>query len=224
MKSKVERALHGPSWTEVITGAVLSLILGIVVGAALLIVRPVISVRDLPKEPVAGAVYYQQGVPGSASSADQVYAKAKSAAPGQTIKLSEEEVNSVAAALMAPAAKPGQKAPTAPSDETLATGTPNVRIRNGVFQVGVPITLNVLGVSENIIAQSRGGFAKHGDVFVYEPTEIYFGSCPVQRLPFLSSYIRHKLLVSQNVPSDLANAWSRLSNVTVEGNTLALTM
>ena len=34
---KVDRALHGPSWTEVILGAVLSIILGVVLGAALLV-------------------------------------------------------------------------------------------------------------------------------------------------------------------------------------------
>jgi hypothetical protein len=92
------------------------------------------------------------------------------------------------------------------------------------MQVGVPVTLNVLGFQQKVIAQARGGFAKHGNVFAYDPDEIYVGSCPVQRLPFVAGYLKAKVLASQKVPDDIAAAWSKLTNVSIEGNTLNLAM
>jgi hypothetical protein len=77
---------------------------------------------------------------------------------------------------------------------------------------------------ERVIAQARGGFAKQGEVFVFEPTELYFGSCPVQRLPFISGYVRSKFLAAQPIPDDIRAAWMKLTNVTIEGNSLKLTM
>lgn len=216
--SKVDRAVYSPGWGEVILGAVLSLILGVVLGAVLLILKPVIVAKETPKEPVAGAVYFVQGLPGDSAKAKQVLAKRKALVEGQSVKVTEDEVNSLVAAA---SAKPADaKAPA----QTVATGTPNVRIRDGVMQVGVPVTLNVFGLEHQLIAQARGGFEKEGSVFAYEPTEMYLGSCPVQRLPFVSSYVRSKILASQNVPEDIAAAWAKLTNVAIEGNTLVLAM
>lgn len=228
MSSKVDRTLHGPSWTEVILGAVLSLLLGIVLGAVLMILKPVVVAKELPKEPVAGTIYYVEGVRGDANKARQILAKRKALIEGQTVKVTEDEVNALVSAVAAPtpAAKPDDKAGTPPpapkSNETVAAGTPNVRVRKGVMQVGVPLTLNVFGFEQRLIAQARGGFTKDGDVFVYDPSEIYLGSCPVQRLPFLSSYIRHKVTASQSVPEDIVTAWRKLANVTIEDNTIVL--
>lgn len=225
--NKVDRAKHGPGWGEVILGAILSLILGVVVGAVLLVLKPVVTANEVPKDPVPGTVYYVQGLPGNPTRAKQAVAKRQAFVQGQSVKVTEEELNSLAAALTAPAtpdAKTGQPAAPAKSDETLATGTPNVRIRNGIMQIGVPITLNVFGLQEKVIAQARGGFARDGNVFVYDPNEVYLGSCPVQRIPFLSSLIREKLTRSQKVPDDLAAAWTKLANVSIEGNTLNLAM
>jgi hypothetical protein len=53
---------------------------------------------------------------------------------------------------------------------------------------------------------------------------MYLGSCPVQRLPFLASYVRDKFVSAQPIPEDIAMAWRKLANASVEGNTLKLTM
>ena len=224
--SKVDRAVHGPGWGEVILGAVLSLILGVVVGAVLLVLKPVIAVKEMPKEPVAGAVYYVQGLPGGPTQARDAMAKRKAVVDGQSVKVTEDEINALAAAAAAPtpAAKPGEKAPPSPEKQTIETGVPNVRIHDGALQVAVPVTLSVFGFEEKITAQARGGFEKDGGVFTYDPTEIYLGSCPVQRLPFVASYIREKVTHAQKVPDDIAAAWSKLANVTIEGNALNLAM
>ena len=88
--SKVDRAIHGPGWAEVILGALLALLLGIVLGAVLLIVKPVLAVKEVPKEPVAGAVYYVEGSRDT-SKAKQVLAKRKAFVDGQSIKVTEDD-------------------------------------------------------------------------------------------------------------------------------------
>ncbi|PTX90772.1 hypothetical protein [Opitutus sp. ER46] len=223
--SKIDRAVHGPGWGEVILGAVLSLILGIALGAILLILRPVVVAKELPKEPVPGKTYFVEGQRGDVARGKAVLARREALARGEPIRLTEADVNGLILALApaTPAAKPGAPA-AAPSNETLAAGTPNVRIRDGVVQIGVPVTVNALGFQQKLIAQARGGFVKRGDVFVYDPSEIYLGSCPVQRLPFLASYVRRQVAASQSVPEDVVMAWSRLTRVTVEKDTLVLAM
>jgi hypothetical protein len=225
--SKVDRAKHGPGWGEVILGAVLSLILGVAVGAVLMVLQPVISVKEPPKEPIAGAVYYIQGLPGDANKARVAMGKRKAFVEGQSVKVTEDEINalaSAAAAPSAPAAKPGEKAApaAAKTNETLSTGVPNFRVRDGRMQIAVPVTVNVMGFEQKLVAQARGGFEKSGDVFAFEPNEMYLGSCPIQRLPFLAGYVKAKIATSQKVPDDIAAAWAKLANVSIEGNTLNL--
>lgn len=226
--SKVDRALHGPGWGEVILGAILSLLLGIALGAAWLVMKPVVIAKEMPKEPVPGTVYYVEGLRGDMAAAQQALSKRNAFIEGQSITLVEQEVNAVAQALVpsAPAAQPEEKGgtPQAKGEETIAAGTPNVRIRDGVVQVGVPVTFNLLGIRRNLIAQARGGFERQGDIFAYEPSEIYLGSCPVQRLPFLAGYIERKLSQAVRVPEDIAASWRKLSDVSAEGRELKLTM
>ncbi len=227
--SKLNRAVHGPSWAEVILGAILSLILGVVVGVLLLVIKPVATVKELPKEPVSGLVYYVEGVRGDSNKAKQVMAKRRDLADGQAIKLTEDEVNAFIVVTSTPVAAAPQKGAqgkpeAAASSETVTTGMPNVRIRNGVMQVAVPVTINLWGVEQKVIAQARGGFEKQSDGFAFVPAEVYVGSCPIQRLPFLNTYVREKVLTPKSVPDEVRAAWSKLTNVSIEGNTLNLAM
>lgn len=232
---KIDRAVHGPGWGEVILGAVLSLVLGVVIGAALLVIRPVVTVKELPKEADrdATAVYYVEGSRDTAK-AKQALAKRKAFVEGQSVSVIEDEINSLVTVAPAPAAvapkageKKDEKAPApapAASSDTLALGAANVRIRDGVMQVGVPVTLNVLGLSQKIVLQARGNFEKQGDVFVFHPAQLYLGSCPVQRLPFVAGFVQKKFLAAQAIPEDIATAWHKLTGVAIEGNTLKLAM
>lgn len=231
MSTKVDRAVHGPSWTEVILGAFLSLLLGVVIGAALLILRPVEVVRELPKEPDRNIVYHIEGSRDTAK-ARQAPAKRNAFMNGQSVSLTEEEINSLIAPTPAPGAGKG-KAPEKGKDGKdakeggassgqFALGAPNVRIREGVMQVALPVTINL--IDHKVIAQARGGFVKEGDIFVFEPTEMYLGSCPVQRLPILSGLVRDRLKAAQAMPDEVKAAWQKLGSVSVDGNTLKLTM
>ena len=245
MSRKIDRALRGPSWIEVVLGALLSLILGVVIGAAVLIFRPVVVVKEMPKEEARepGALYFVEGSR-DATKGREAVAKRKAFAGGQTVTVIEDELNAIAgpAANFGPAAAPGAPgaspapkapekkavdkagAPEAPSEEMIATGTPNFRIRDNLMQIGIPVTVNLLGMTEKVVVQTKGGFAKQGDTFVYEPTEFYVGCLPVTRLPMVSDYAREKFLAGQTIPEDIRAAWSKLTNVSVEGNGLKLTM
>lgn len=241
MSKKIDRAQNGPSLTEVVLGVVLSLVLGVVLGAALLVMRPVVVAKDTPKDPDPKAIYFIEGSRDTAK-ARQALAKRKSFVEGQSVTVTEDEINALAAPapVGAPGAKAAEKkvdpkaktdpkakeaAPSpASSDGMFAVGQPNFRVREGKVQIGVPVTINVLGLGEKVIAQARGGIVKKGDLFVFEPETLYLGSCPVQRLPFVAGYVREKFIASQAIPEDIKTSWAKLANVTIEGNAVKLTM
>jgi hypothetical protein len=220
MSKKIDRATHGPSWAEIILGIVLSLGLGIVLGIGVMVARPVETVKELPKEPDAKVVYYIEGSK-DAAKARQAPAKRAAFAKGQSVSLNEDELNTLASTPPpAPPTKAGEAPPPAPAAGAVAPGTPNFRIRDGEMQVGVPVTISAIG--QKVIVHGKGNFAKEGDKFVFVPNKLYVGSCPVERIPILSRYVRNKLLVVDQLPEDVAAAWPKLTNVTIEGNLLTL--
>lgn len=231
MSKKVDRANQGPGWGEVILGAVLSLLLGIALGAIFLVVKPVAQVKELPKEQdrKADTIYFVEGSRDT-SKARQALAKRKAFVEGQSVTVTEDEINALVPAAKTAAAAPAagkkdEKAAPPPvvEPETLEVGMANFRIRDGVVQIGAPVTLNVLGVTQKVVVQGRGGLVKRGDIFVFDPDEIYLGSCPVQRLPFVAGYVEKKFLAAQTIPEDIATAWKNLSDVSIEGNAVKLT-
>lgn len=223
--SKIDRSIHGPSWTEVILGAALSLLLGMALAIVVLVSRPVTVVKEVPKpeERKRDTIYYVEGST-SAGRAGQALAKRNAFVAGQSVTVTEDEVNTVLAADAATKAGAAASGAGDKKDDgqTVAVGTPNVRIRDGVVQVGAPVTLNALGWSEKVIVHARGGFAKKGDVFTYDPSEIYVGSLPVQRLPILNGYVRNKIVSARQFPEEVVAAWRKLSDVSVEGNAVRL--
>ena len=244
MSKKIDRALHGPSWVEVILGAFLSLVLGVLVGALLLVFRPVLVVKEMPKEDArdAKAVYFIEGSRDGGKGREAA-AKRKAFAEGKSVTFNEDELNTLAGPATsfgaptppkpgekkAPEKKPGEKAAanapaTPPSEELVSTGTANFRIRDNVMQVGLPVTVSLLGLSEKVVVQTRGGFAKEGETFVYQPDVFYVGSLPLQRLPYVARHAREYLLNSQPLPDDVKASWAKLANATVEWNTLKLSM
>ena len=61
MSSKVERALYGPSLSEVLIGAALSVVIGALIGLALLVTKPVLKVSEIPKDAPSGQIYFIDG-------------------------------------------------------------------------------------------------------------------------------------------------------------------
>src|SRR5688500_4935516 len=116
---KIDRALRGPSVPEVVLGAALSLIVGIALGAALLVFRPVIAVKQMPKEDaiVPDALYFVEGSR-ETSKARDAQAKRKAFVAGQSVSVVEDELNSLlGSATSLAAADPKKPAEKAPADD-----------------------------------------------------------------------------------------------------------
>ncbi len=232
MSKKIDLTPHAPGWGEVIFGAALSVVLGAALGALGLVFKPTVTVKELPKEPVAGVIYFIEGSR-DANKGKQAAAKRKAFAQGATgvFSITEDDLNTLVgpakpAAAPTAAPKPGEKpAPAvAAPEEFLTAGTPNFRIRAGVVQIGFPVTISALGVQVSVVVQAQGAFAKKGDTFVFEPETLLVGSCPVQRLPYASTYVTKKFLASQTVAEDIAAAWPKVASIAVDGSALKLTM
>jgi hypothetical protein len=227
---KIDKAKYGPGWGEIIIGAVLSLALGAVLAVAFLVAKPVAAVKELPKERPVGTVYYIEGSR-STENGKQWLRKKQLLTEGSSVTLNEDELNAWITTETAapPPAKPaaGQKAaPPAPTAGLIELGTPNFRIHDGLLQIGSKGTLNLdwFGLKQSIIVQVAGRFVKQGGGFVFAPEQFCVGSCPIHRLPGLGGLVFRRLLAKEKVPDDLADAWKKLTDVSIEGNTLKLTM
>lgn len=222
--SAKNKIVKGPTWFEVGLGAALSVILGCALGAALLVMKPVQKVKEVPKDAPASAVYLIEGSRDFSRTSD-VAAKRKAFTEGETVELSEGEINVVlgAAKPSSPAAKPGDKAPPVDA-KALDTSALNARIHDGKLQLSDTVTLSLFGATGSFIVQATGGFEKHGSSFEFVPDSFYVGGCPVHRLPVIRDILLKRLLFAQPAPDDLAAAWRKLSDVSIVGPVLRLRM
>ena len=210
-----------PSWTEVILGAALSILLGAVLGAVYLVLQPVPTLKAPPKagELKPDAVYFLPGARHSVPP-QELAVKQKTFFSGGSIELNESEVNALVAIATAP--QPGAK--PAEDGRMVKPGAPNFRIQDGVMQIGVPLEISVLGFDRTVIAQVRGRFERRGSTFALAPDEFYLGACALHRLPVVGGLIYRRVLEGAPVPEAAAVAWGNLSDVVIEGATLRLTM
>ena len=219
---KFDRSHYGPGWAEVILGAVLSVVIGVALAAAYFTFKPVARVKEIPKEPEPYMVYYIEGSR-DYSNARRLTAKEKFFIRGGTVVVNEDELNTAANPVTA-AVVPGSE--PAPPTTLFTPGPPNFHIQNGVMQITVPVRVkwDLAFLDQTVLVQARGGFARQGDTIAFVPRTMYVGSCPVERLPRAMDYLMRKFFDTQPVPPDIAAAWSKLADVTVEGSTLRLTM
>lgn len=232
---KIEKALYGPSLTEVALGAVLGLIAGVLAACVFLVFfKPVMPVKEMPPKDkqVQGTVYHLLGGDSNAKSRTWS-AKQKQFIAGTSIVVVEDELNAWAvSALAAPAApaakpaKPGDK----PAESTAALngifnpGTPNFRIRDGKMQIGFKCVLNWYGLTKEVTVVTTGTMVKSGDKFVFSAQTVYLGSCPVHLLPAVAGPLVSHLIDKKKAPDAINSAWAKLTDVTIEGDTLKLTV
>jgi hypothetical protein len=223
MRKRYDRARYGPGWFEVIFGALLSIILGVVLAVSYFVFRPVTRVKELPKDPVPGMVYYIEGSR-DYSNARRLTAKQRFFAKGGSVVVNEDELNTAANPVAAPVT-PGSEPAPAPTT-VLTPGSPNFRIHDGLLQITVPMRIKVdsLFIDQVVLVQATGTFVRRGEVFVFAPKTVFVGSCPVDRIPKAVDFIMKKVFDSQPVPPDIAASWGKLADVTIEGSTLRLTM
>lgn len=238
------KIVRGSTWAGVILTGVLSVAFGVVLGAFLLMFGPVNAVKELPSdgERKAGEVYYTEGSRDTAK-ARLATTKRKAFLEGQSVTLSEDELNVLAGPAPAPKAAPNQakkaadpKAapppPKAPAKkagepekevEALVRGTPNFRLRETDVQIAVPVTVNTLGLGSVVTVRTHGQFTKDGDMFRYEISDMWVGALHTDRLPFVRAWARENFL-TQPLPEDLQAAWKKVAKITVGNGSLQLTV
>ncbi|MBI2813713.1 MAG: hypothetical protein HYX71_05475 [Opitutae bacterium] len=234
---KLEKALYGPSMTEVALGAVLGLVAGVLGACVYLVFKPVAQVKELPKEPLRSVVYY---IPGGESNAKSKgwQAKQKQFLAGTTpvISLGEDELNmwgaTIGGAAPAPAPKTPKGAKPAPAPATEAPkpavdgifnpGKPNFRIVDGKLQIGGKCVLNWYGLTYEVTYLTTGTFAKSGDTVSFVADKVYLGSCPFHLLPAASGPLVSHMISKMKVPDEVRAAWAKLTGVTIEGGALKL--
>ena len=230
MSAKTRGQGYEPSWTEVTIGALLRVIIGALLGVVFLVVKPVVTVKEMPKEEELDrtAVYYVEGGRDGAKSRDAA-AKRKAFVGGTPVVLNEHELNSYVTPAPAPAkpaapgAKPAAAAPAA-TGPGLTPGAVNFRLHEGQLQIGVPVKVDLFGLELNVIVQTRGTFVQKDGVFAFEPATMMVGSCPVDLLPPARAYVMEKVVAAQKIPEDISKAWAKLAEVAVVGSALKLTM
>jgi hypothetical protein len=227
MSLKFDRSRYGPGWLEVFLGTLLSAVLGVVLAAAYFVFKPVATVRELPKEPLPGVVYYIEGSRDD-SRARRLPAKEKFFLKGGSVVVNEDELNTAANPLadLSQAAKAASANAPAATTPLLASAAPNFRIHDGSMQITVPVRLRmeVASLDLTIYVQATGHFVRRVDTFVFVPSTMYVGSCPIERMPAVMSLLEDKLLRAQPIPADIMAAWSRLADVMIDGSNLRLTM
>ena len=226
MAGKIEKALYGPSMLEVFLGAILGLASGLLVACIYLVFKPVLTVKELPKEQPRGAVYY---IPGSESSAKGAawQNKQKQFLDGKSVQVNEDELNVWASSLKTPAAptaaKPGDAASKAPPPTGIVIPSkPNFKMAGDKLQIGMKCTLNWSGLMTDVTLQSTGNFRKEGDTYIYVPETLYLGSCPLHLLPAAAGSFVSFVTNKQTVPDEFRAAWHNLGGVVVVGGALKL--
>jgi hypothetical protein len=237
---KIEKALYGPSTVEVAIGAVLGLVLGVLVAGVYLVFKPVQPVKESPKEPVKGIVYYLPGKTDS-NKARGWQDKVATFVKGGQVVANEDELNAWAASLGggAPAAKadakpakPGEKpkaddkaaAPASGGNgDFLSASGLNFRIEGDRLHIAQKVVLNYYGIAKEVVMQTSGNFQRGGESFVFKPDEIYLGSCPVHALPGIGGALTKALIAKAKVPDDFRAAWAKITAMAVEGGLVKVT-
>ncbi|HEX2862720.1 MAG TPA: hypothetical protein VHN79_13825 [Lacunisphaera sp.] len=227
---KIEKALYGPSTTEVALGALLGLVAGVLVACVYLVFKPVAVVKEMPKETVRGMVYYIAGSDSNAKGRTWS-AKQKQFVAGTSVSVVEDELNAWAISVFGDdrvrpksAAAGATPAPGAEDNDIFQPGTPNFKIAEGKVQIGFKCILNWYGLTHEVMVVTTGEFVHSGDRFVYKPDTFHLGSCPLHLLPAIAEPVFAHFLEKRKIPDEIKSAWVKVDDVAIEGGTLKLTI
>jgi hypothetical protein len=213
----------GPRPVEIAISAVLSVILGLLGAAVFLALQDPVEQTSVPSEEERefGRVYYVPGNPGGQQHATwtvkrEVVQRGRSG----TVPLVAEELNQWAATEWR------ERRPGESSGPVLHVrpGIPRFRMEDSVFHVNLPLEWSAFGQSREFKSQAHGGFTRRGGIHVFDHDRVYIGSMPVPNLFGLSNSVVRRVVNSFEVSQELRDGWARLEDVTVEGETLRLTI
>jgi hypothetical protein len=236
-------SLRAPSLFEIFFGSILSVVLGALLAATILILKPVEVLTEAPKDKTLDPtkIYYFQGSKEYTPSQRWRF-KRDALVQGHSVRLNEDEINTwiedvypkLPIELKKTAKpKPQGKAGAAPAKEAdssqpfVQTGTPNFRLTSETLRMGVVYYVNLFGyASFQIVAQSEGTFEKpkdDADPIQFKPSTFYVGSLPVHKLLMLKSLFFGRVLDTFEFPADVTGAWAKLADVKVENRELVFT-
>lgn len=205
----------GPSTTEVVLGSILSILLGGLLASIYLAARPMKVVKAIPEEIEPDTVYFVEGRKDYESSR-RWSLKREAFVQGQSVEATEGDLNFWAASVY-PTQSDGENGAA-----VFSIGTPQFRIEDDELKAGALCKLDLFGFVHEVAVQSAGGFTKEGDRFVFNPREVFIGGLPAHRLGPLGSIIFRQLSGAFIPPEDVAQSWTQLADVHVEGNMLIL--
>jgi len=204
----------GPSTTEVVLGSILSILLGVLLASIYLAARPMKVVKAIPEEAEPDVVYFVEGRKDYEASRRWML-KRDGFVQGQSIEVTEGELNFWVTSVYPPAE--GGK-----GEAMFTIGTPQFRIEDDELKAGAICKFDYFGVVYEIAVQAAGGFSKMGERFVFNPREVAIGGLPAHRMGPLGSILFKQFAGAFVPPEDVAQAWSQLADVHVEGNMLIL--
>lgn len=205
----------GPTTTEVVLGSVLSILLGVLLASIYLAARPMKMVKAIPEEAEPGVIYFVEGRKDYEASRRWMF-KRDVFVQGQSVQVTEGELNFWASSVY-PTPSDGEK-----GGAMFTIGTPQFRIEDDELKAGAICKFDYFGVVYEIAVQAAGGFSKVGERFVFNPREVAIGGLPAHRMGPLGSILFKQFAGAFVPPEDVAQAWSQLADVHVEGNMLIL--
>ncbi len=209
-----------PGLVAILVSAVFSLLFGVVLAALSLVFKPVEVVKNPPKEPEAGRIYYVAGEAGRVGAKTwESKGAALSAAESGTYLLSEADLNGWATARFEQAPAP-EGTPLA-----LVAGVPNFRVDGDTLQAGAQNKLLVSGMEIPLIVQFSGGFEQSGaGGWTFVPQTGYLGSLPLHKAPGVMEAVMRALGGAGEGTEEVAKILARAKTVTVVSSNVVVAM
>ena len=216
--------LRAPSLVEVVIGSVLSVLMGVVLAATILILKPVDVVKELPKEPTPGKLYYVEGKKDWNAGRKWMF-KRDAFLQGHSVSVTEDELNAWVENIY-PAPPPPAASKKDEPKPLIATGTPNFRLMGETLKFCVAYEVDVFGYSFRVVTQAEGAFLKPRgkDAIEFRPEVFYVGSLPAHKLLLLKPLIFDRVVNCFELPDDLVKIWTKLGEAKIEKRQLVLTI
>ncbi len=219
-KEASEPGLGGP-----IFAALLSICIGVILAAANLAILPVSVVKELPpeEEREPRSVFYITGADKGGNTWKQKRASLERGQNG-TLLLIEGDLNRWAKSTFRPDPKKNEDGGIL-AKFSMNPETPNFRIADDQLQVSSQLAIPILGDGKRFIYQAKGNFVNESGVNTFKAETGYIGACPIPKFAGLPDIV-YRLLASTYLEGEeyikLSDAWSQLSEVSIENNQLKL--
>ncbi len=217
--SKKKEEQKGPKPYEVIIGALLSIILGVLLAMVYLVVQPVEEVDELPAEALRDrrTVYFVEGQTGSAADFNwRPKVTSFEAGAAGTIELVEQELNQWVGS-----AFPNLEDTEAEGLLTLVPRSVNFRIQDGALQIASDMEVNVFGVGREVLAQIRGSIVQRDGRYVFEADSMAIGGFRMQHDAVMDLILK-RLFAAFDPSEEVTESWSRLARAEVRDDALIL--